>query len=404
MFIKPFRGIQLNRSHPLARGLVGAWLMNEGSGQKICDLSGNQNTGTFATGSYLPAWTQGKFGFALKFDGGDYIDCATPSTLNSLQVPMTISGWFKQNNTTGNQVIFGQYNAPTNHKLIKMIRVESGTLKYYTSASNGAYQSCGTLTPTVTNWHFFAIVVSGGISSPIVTIYLDSASQSSSLSALSSTPDTTVPVHIGNDNRDWTGINGLIDNLLIYNRVLSAAEVAKLYCEPFAMFEAPLAGRIARISAGVSYTKTFTSDVVLQASLTKTFISDVLIQILDVIKTFTADTLLQVSPTKAFTADAVLVSQPTKTFTADVILSGAIKSKSFTADVQLTAIRYIYGTAAGRSTAQATISATLLLTPLSAIPVPRYFGTDPQMIIWSNELVSYLERILSNYEALYGLE
>lgn len=39
---KPFRGTQLNKSHPLSKGLIGCWIMNEGSGGIIRDLSGNK--------------------------------------------------------------------------------------------------------------------------------------------------------------------------------------------------------------------------------------------------------------------------------------------------------------------------------------------------------------------------
>ena len=45
---KPFRGTQLNRTHPLARGLVGAWIMNEATGEVVHDYSGNGNHGAFS--------------------------------------------------------------------------------------------------------------------------------------------------------------------------------------------------------------------------------------------------------------------------------------------------------------------------------------------------------------------
>ena len=45
--LKPIRGSHLNRSHPLAHGLVGCWLFNEATGKKLFDLSGNDNSGTF---------------------------------------------------------------------------------------------------------------------------------------------------------------------------------------------------------------------------------------------------------------------------------------------------------------------------------------------------------------------
>lgn len=50
---KPVTGIQLNRRHPLNRGLVSYWLMNEGGGDTVSDISGNNLLGTFnAAGSY----------------------------------------------------------------------------------------------------------------------------------------------------------------------------------------------------------------------------------------------------------------------------------------------------------------------------------------------------------------
>jgi hypothetical protein len=53
--LKPIRGLQLNKSHPLARGLVGCWLLNEGTGHKVFDLSGNSNTATTLANS-APPW------------------------------------------------------------------------------------------------------------------------------------------------------------------------------------------------------------------------------------------------------------------------------------------------------------------------------------------------------------
>jgi len=43
--IKPPAGTPLQRSHPLAKGLLGAWLLNEGSGKQILDTAGG-NIGT----------------------------------------------------------------------------------------------------------------------------------------------------------------------------------------------------------------------------------------------------------------------------------------------------------------------------------------------------------------------
>ena len=62
--LKPPLGSQLNYSHPLSQGLVGCWLMNEGGGKILTDLS-RDNGITWPTTSAF--WTQ-QFGSCLRYD------------------------------------------------------------------------------------------------------------------------------------------------------------------------------------------------------------------------------------------------------------------------------------------------------------------------------------------------
>ena len=60
--------------------LLGAWLLDEGSGNITADASGNGNDGTLM-GS--PNWVAGQSGGALEFTGsGTYVDCGNDETLN----------------------------------------------------------------------------------------------------------------------------------------------------------------------------------------------------------------------------------------------------------------------------------------------------------------------------------
>jgi len=62
MILKPPKGRLLKLSgHPLARNLVGYWLMNEAGGNTVQDVSGNNWNGTIDTAE----WTSGQFGPAL---------------------------------------------------------------------------------------------------------------------------------------------------------------------------------------------------------------------------------------------------------------------------------------------------------------------------------------------------
>ncbi len=59
---------RLNPTHPLVRHLVGCWLLNEGAGRVVHDISGYNRNGTF---SGEPLWLAGQFGREIQFDGND---------------------------------------------------------------------------------------------------------------------------------------------------------------------------------------------------------------------------------------------------------------------------------------------------------------------------------------------
>ncbi len=229
--LKPVRGIRLNKSHPLARGLVGYWLLNEGSGNKVGDLSGNGNTGTF-TGT-APSWSAGKFGSAVLLPGTDeHIDLnknfGFGATTGS---PFTLLIWFNTSNTGVAGILIGRYDGTTD--LLQMgistadnLRVAYGHSPFDTIVSTQTVQDgelhCGVFTFS-----------SGGVGN----LYLDGVLVGTDASANNAFIDGT-ELHIGNrggDNAD--PLDGLIDHAMIYNRALSASEIALLYREPFCMFD-----------------------------------------------------------------------------------------------------------------------------------------------------------------------
>ncbi|MCX5647018.1 MAG: hypothetical protein NTZ17_20405 [Phycisphaerae bacterium] len=66
--IKPPVAARPSPAPPLADHLAGCWLLNEGAGQVVRDISGQRHDGSF---SGHPAWTPGAFGPAVEFDGND---------------------------------------------------------------------------------------------------------------------------------------------------------------------------------------------------------------------------------------------------------------------------------------------------------------------------------------------
>jgi len=82
-----------------SKTVLGAWLLDEGTGDITADASGNGNDGTLMG---PPNWVAGKFGSALEFTGsGTYVDCGNAEALNVnvfsvsfwYNLPSSTQGW-----------------------------------------------------------------------------------------------------------------------------------------------------------------------------------------------------------------------------------------------------------------------------------------------------------------------
>jgi hypothetical protein len=224
--LKPTRGIQLNRNHPLARGLVGYWLLNEGTGRMVFDLSGNNAVGQLQGD---PSWTAGRFGSTLDFDGsGDFI---TVENYTKADISVkTISAWINSRDLTTWDRIVGMPNTATNKWTIV---IYNNGIGYDDNAANNMAVSTNIL---LTNtWSHIAVVDNGTIGE--TKIYLDGVLQSVTEEVNNCGVGGSQLCIGARTTQTANYFNGFIDNVMIFDRILSAAEIAHLYREPFCMFE-----------------------------------------------------------------------------------------------------------------------------------------------------------------------
>ena len=231
--LKPIRGTLLNTSHPLARGLVGCWLMNEGTGDKICDLSGNKNNGT-AQGN--PFWGQGKFGSALGFDGDDYVGLGQPANLNFTPNvdEFTISFWMKVDSGNNGTIISKAYSSSAYRQY--QIYVESNYIKGY----SGGVIVGTTIVVADGKWHWVVLRNYNDSGTLKCMFYVDGIEVGGVSASGSVTNDMDVLVgarrNTNNTNVAFL-LTGTVEMGLIFARALSASEIAQFYREPFCMFE-----------------------------------------------------------------------------------------------------------------------------------------------------------------------
>jgi len=223
--MKPPLGSMIDFSHPLSRGLVGCWLMNEGSGNRIHDISGNNNHGVLTNG---PTWKPGRDGGALAFDGSnDYVESPDSDLLEPTDATFVL--W-----------IYPILWAGSIRVLIAK-RVTNGYMIFFHTATNKLYWDWGpaaegtnrwatTYLPPLNIWTMLGFTRTASARG----LYVNGAIHSSSSAGDSTKIATASVLRIGHDSSAVQyPFNGSISSVSIYNRALSAEEIAKLYVNPY---------------------------------------------------------------------------------------------------------------------------------------------------------------------------
>lgn len=89
---------------------LGMWLLEEGSGKKAIDSSGNKNDGDIMGN---PKWIDGKFGKALQFNGStDYV--SLPELPEQSNKPLSVIAWINwEGSTATTRGVWGYTNVAT---------------------------------------------------------------------------------------------------------------------------------------------------------------------------------------------------------------------------------------------------------------------------------------------------
>jgi hypothetical protein len=213
------------------QGLVGHWKMNVGSGMMLPDLSGNGNHGTLTNMSFPPTATSGWAGQGLSFDGvNDYVDIASSSSSQIGSGNFSISGWLNPTNISGVKTFYSKrgvaVGAPYNAGML--FWVNGAQLDFYSVVEGGSGWSVLSTTNanlTANTRYFISLTRSGST----VYIYVNGVRKTTSGSAVSgnvsNAVNTSIGVHAYGVTKD-SYFNGLIDDVRIFNRALSADEIA----------------------------------------------------------------------------------------------------------------------------------------------------------------------------------
>src|SRR6266850_888276 len=204
-----------NSSAIAQTGLVAAYGFAEGAGPTVADSSGSNNTGTISGATWTPA---GRFGSALVFNGTSAVVTVPSAASLQLLTGMTLEAWVYPT------------VAPAGWRAV----LAKNTDRYYLMASSdqgnrpvvggtwtaGNQNTVGPSVLAVNTWTHLAATFDGAT----VRLYVNGVQVASQAQTTALTTSTGT-LQIGGDAYTGENIAGRIDEVRIYNRALSAAEI-----------------------------------------------------------------------------------------------------------------------------------------------------------------------------------
>ena len=200
---------------PPPTGLVAAYGFDEASGLSVTDSSGTGNTGTISGATRSAS---GKYGGALSFDGlndlvsiadSNSLDLTTGMTLEAWVQPTAINDWrtvlFKER---PGGLVYGLYSSTDTGRPGGFVDI------------GGERSARSTTALPLNTWTHLAATYDGGN----LRLYVN-GTQAATLALTANIPVTTGQLKIGGNGVWSEWFKGLIDEVRVYNRALTAAEI-----------------------------------------------------------------------------------------------------------------------------------------------------------------------------------
>lgn len=243
-YTKPPVGALLNLAHPLARGLIGCWLLGEGGGRRVNDSSVGNNPGVL-TNINASIWPGSHHGGRCLSLGGTNQNVSVQSSalLQSPTTALSVSAWSFVPTSVGSQVSFAALAEKDYQSDPRANPFTSYGILASGSAGNQQYSFVTRTAPTNNDIMGSGIVITKGVwvhvcgtmSGVTKRIYINGVLAATNANGVAMAYNNG-RFTIGSNSAAQEAYIGYIDVVEVYDRALSAAEVAWKYEQPFAAF------------------------------------------------------------------------------------------------------------------------------------------------------------------------
>jgi hypothetical protein len=236
--------------HPPLANLSGLWFAERADNASVLeDTSGNGNNGSIVGAM----WASGKFGGGLQFDGADdYVDVGTDASLD-ITGEITLSVWVNANEWEAYDTLLQKGGSGGGEAYL--IRHTGGRVSVLYGFNDTTIVESGYIWSSTNSWHHLASTFNG----TAALLYIDGVMVEDFSPASPKTLDSrpSDPLYIGFRQNGGANdyFNGTLDSVAIYDRALTADEIAALFIatDP----TTSLQGEQNRSDANPPYTQTY---------------------------------------------------------------------------------------------------------------------------------------------------
>jgi chitodextrinase len=195
-------------------GLVAAYAFDEGAGSSTADATGKGHTGTLTSTN----WAAGRFGNALSFNGSSSLVTVADANDLDLDTAMTISAWVNPSVLSNwRTVILKEAPSGLSYALYAH---DTARPAAYVNTGGGDVSADGAQALPVNTWSHIAATYDGAT----LRLYVN-GSQVGSRAVSGAMTATASPLRFGGNAVWGEFFSGLIDEVRIYNRALTASEI-----------------------------------------------------------------------------------------------------------------------------------------------------------------------------------
>jgi hypothetical protein len=203
--------------------LVAYWKLDETSGTRFDSANSNNLSDNNTVGS-----ASGKIGNAADFvaANSEYLEASGVGAFGD--TPFTVTGWFYLDAATGFQTIVSRYTTDTNDREW-LLRVDSGVPTFFVN-NDGIGAPDGVVSASAVSagaWHF--VVAWHDSVGNTINIQVDNGTVNSAAYSLGVYANSSKALYIGTTSPSVGFMDGRIDEIGLWGRLLTSAERTILY-------------------------------------------------------------------------------------------------------------------------------------------------------------------------------